>query len=157
MTAEANLKKKLDELGLAMPAASEPKGVYRPIIVVGNMAYTAGHLPIDAEGKMVTGRVGDDLDLDAGYRAAQLAGLGILATLQKALGDLGRVRRLVKLLGLVNSTLDFTQHPAVINGASELLAEVFGPDAGVAARSAFGAGSLPLGAAVEIEAIFEVE
>ena len=153
MTAEA----KLSELGLEHPPASEPKGVYRPLVIVGNLAYTSGHLPVKSDGTISTGRIGAELDQQAGYDAARQTGLAILATLRKELGSLDRVRRLVKLLGVVNCTPEFNQQPAVINGCSELLAEVFGPEAGVGARSAVGVGSLPLGVPVEIEAIFEIQ
>jgi enamine deaminase RidA (YjgF/YER057c/UK114 family) len=148
---------RLAELGLELPPAAEPKGVYRPLVMVGNLAYTSGHLPVAADGSLLTGRVGAELDQQAGYHAARQAGLAILTTLRKELGTLDRVRRVVKVLGVVNCTGDFTQQPAVINGCSELLAEVFGPEAGVGARSAVGAGSLPLGVPVEIEAIFEIQ
>jgi enamine deaminase RidA (YjgF/YER057c/UK114 family) len=148
---------KLAELGLQLPPAAEPKGVYRPLVIVGNMAYTAGHLPVGADGELTTGRLGADLDVEAGYAAARRTGLALLATLRGQLGSLDRVRRVVKVLGVVQCTPDFTQQPAVINGCSELLAEVFGPEAGVGARSAVGVAALPLGAAVEIEAIFEIE
>jgi enamine deaminase RidA (YjgF/YER057c/UK114 family) len=121
------------------------------------MATTAGHLPVRADGSLVTGKVGADLDIDAGYEAARLAGLAILASLHDALGSLDRVRRVIKVLGMVNCPADFTQQPAVINGCSELFRDIFGEDAGVGARSAMGAGSLPLGVAVEIEAVFEVD
>jgi enamine deaminase RidA (YjgF/YER057c/UK114 family) len=157
VNAEDRLAQRLSVLGLELPAAAEPKGVYRPLVIVGNMAYTAGHLPIAPGGGLLKGRVGEDLDRDEGHRAALLAGLGILATLRAALGSLDRVRHVVKVLGMVNCTPDFIEHPAVINGCSELFAHVFGPDAGVAARSAVGVASLPLGAAVEIEAVFEIE
>ena len=153
MTAEA----RLSELGLELPPAPEPKGVYRPLVVVGNLAYTSGHLPVKPDGTIITGRIGAELDQQAGYDAARQTGLAILATLRTELGSLDRVRRVVKLLGMVNCTPDFNQQPAVINGCSELLAEVFGPDAGVGARSAVGVGSLPLGVPVEIEAIFEIQ
>jgi enamine deaminase RidA (YjgF/YER057c/UK114 family) len=153
VTAEA----RLSELGLELPPAPEPKGVYRPLVVVGNLAYTSGHLPVKSDGTIITGRIGAELDQQAGYAAARQTGLAILATLRKGLGSLDRVRRVVKLLGVVNCTPDFNQQPAVINGCSELLAEVFGPDAGVGARSAVGVGSLPLGVPVEIEAIFEMQ
>jgi enamine deaminase RidA (YjgF/YER057c/UK114 family) len=151
-----NAENRLSELGLELPPASKPKGFYRPLAVVGNLAYTSGHLPAQADGSLVVGRVGAELDQAAGYAAARLAALAILATLRAELGSLDRVRRLVKLFGAVNCTADFQQQPAVINGASELLAEVFGSEAGVGARTALGVNSLPLGAAVEIEAIFEV-
>jgi enamine deaminase RidA (YjgF/YER057c/UK114 family) len=156
MSSETRLAAKLAALGLQLPPAPEPKGVYRPVVAVGNLVYTSGHLPVDAAGAMLVGRVGEDLDVKAGYRAAQLAALGVLASLRKELGSLDRVGRVVKVLGAVNCTPVFTQQPAVINGCSDLLAEVFGPEAGIGARSAIGVGSLPLGAAVEIEAIFEV-
>lgn len=157
MNAQERLTQRLAELGLELPPAAEPKGVYCPLVIVGKLAYTAGHLPIAADGVLLKGRVGGNLDVRQGHRAATLAGLGILATMRKALGSLNRVRRVVKVLGVVNCASDFTEHPAVINGASELFAQVFGPEAGIAARSAVGVGSLPLGAAVEIEAIFEIE
>ena len=153
MTAEA----RLSELGLELPPAPEPKGVYRALVIVGNLAYTSGHLPVGSDGSIVTGRVGAELDQQAGYEAARQTGLGILATLRKELGSLDRVRRVVKVLGVVNCTAGFDQQPAVINGCSELFAELFGPEMGVGARSAVGVGSLPLGVPVEIEAIFEVE
>jgi enamine deaminase RidA (YjgF/YER057c/UK114 family) len=146
----------LAELGIAMPSAPEPKGVYRPLAVVGNLVYTSGHLPIDAAGTLTTGRLGAELDVAAGYRAAQLVGLGLLASLRKEFGSLDAIGRVVKVFGAVNSTPDFTQQPAVLNGCSELFVEVFGPAAGVGARTAIGVASLPLGVPVEIEAIFEI-
>jgi enamine deaminase RidA (YjgF/YER057c/UK114 family) len=147
---------RLVELKLLLPPAAEPKGVYKPLVMVGNLAYTSGHLPVKPDGTLITGRLGADLDVKAGYQAAQLVGLGILATLQKQFQSLDNVHRLVKLFGVVNCTADFTQQPAVINGCSELLADVFGPERGVAARSAIGTNTLPLGVPVEIEAIFEI-
>jgi enamine deaminase RidA (YjgF/YER057c/UK114 family) len=157
MSAEANLAKKLAELSLALPPAPEPKGVYQPLRIMGKTVYTSGHLPIRSDGSLITGRLGENLDVPAGYDAARWAGLGILASLKKALGSLDRVRQVVKVLGVVNCTADFTQQPAVINGCSELLAAVFGPEKGIGARSAIGTNTLPLGAAVEIEAIFEID
>lgn len=155
--ADAKLLEKLTELGLPLPSPAEPKGLYKPLVVVGRMAYTSGHVPIGPDGAIVTGRLGADLDEEAGRQAAELAAAGILSTLQATLGSLGRVRRLLKILGFVNGTDDFTQQPAVMNGASQLFADVLGADVGVGARSAVGANSLPLGAAVEVEAIFEIE
>jgi enamine deaminase RidA (YjgF/YER057c/UK114 family) len=152
MSAEARLA----ELGLQLPPVAEPKGLYKPLLIVGNLAYTSGHLPVGPDGAVQTGRVGAELDQAAGYQAARQTGLAILATLRAALGSLDRVRRVVRIVGMVNCTPDFQRHPAVINGCSELLAEVFGRDAGVGVRSAVGAGSLPLGAPVEIEAVFEI-
>lgn len=152
MTAEARLV----ELGLQLPSVSRPKGLYRPLVIVERLAYTSGHLPTRPDGSLVTGRVGAELDQAAGAAAARLAGLAILATLRAELGSLDRVRRVVKMLGLVQCTADFQQHPAVINGASQLFADVFGQDDGVGARSALGVASLPLGVPVEIEAVFEL-
>jgi len=148
---------KLAELGLTLPPAPDPKGLYRPLIVVGNLAYTAGHLPTADDGSLITGRLGAELDADAGHDAARRAGLAILATLKKHLGSLDRVRRVVKVFGVVNCTDDFTAQPAVLNGCSELFSEVFGADAGVGVRAAIGTNTLPLGVPVEIEAVFEIE
>jgi enamine deaminase RidA (YjgF/YER057c/UK114 family) len=156
MSAEVQLAAKLNELGWQLPPAAEPKGVYRPVVVVENLLYTSGHLPIDATAGLITGRVGAELDVAAGYRAAQWVGLGILASLHKELGNLDRVQRVIKVLGIVNCTSDFTQQPAVVNGCSELFAEVFGREAGVGVRSAIGVHALPLGVPVEIEAVFEI-
>jgi enamine deaminase RidA (YjgF/YER057c/UK114 family) len=153
MSAEARLA----ELGIELPRAPKPMGVYKPVVISGNMAYLSGHGPLRADGKLITGRLGLDLDVEAGFEAARVTGLGMLATLKSELGSLDKVKRLVKLLGLVRSTDSFDQQPAVINGCSELFRDVFGEDAGVAARSAIGTNALPGTIAVEIEAIFEVE
>lgn len=147
---------RIAELGLVLPPLGAPAGAYKPCLVVERMVYVSGHLPRMADGGLVKGTVGVDLDADAGKAAARQVGLAILATLVDNLGSLDRVGRVVKLLGLVNCPADFVQHPHVINGCSELFAEVWGPDRGVGVRSAFGAGSLPLGVAVEIEAVFEL-
>lgn len=156
MSAEARLAVKLAELKLELPPAPEPKGVYKPLMTVGKLVYTSGHLPIDPSGKVVTGRVGADLDVPSAYAVARLAGLGILASLKKEFGSLDRIRRVVKVFGAVQCTPEFTQQPTVINGCSELFAEIFGPEFGIAARSAIGVNALPLCASVEIEAIFEL-
>jgi enamine deaminase RidA (YjgF/YER057c/UK114 family) len=153
MSAEARLK----ELKLELPPAPKAMGVYRPLVVVGSLAYLSGHGPLQADKSLITGRVGETLDAAAGKAAARQTGLAILATLREGLGSLDRVKRLIKTLGLVNCTADFDQQPAVINGFSELMVEVFGPEAGVGARSAVGATSLPASMAVEVEAIFEIE
>jgi enamine deaminase RidA (YjgF/YER057c/UK114 family) len=152
MSAEARVV----ELGLELPPAPEALGVYRPVVVAGGVAYTSGHLPMKSDGSLITGRVGEQLDVQAGYQAARQTCLAILASLKAALGSLDQVKRVIKVVGLVNATPDFTEHPAVINGCSELLAEVFGPEAGVGARCALGAGSLPKNVPVEIEAMFEI-
>jgi enamine deaminase RidA (YjgF/YER057c/UK114 family) len=157
MSAEARLSAKLAEMGMNLPAAAEAKGLYKTVIFNGHLAYTSGHLPVTPDGKILKGKLGADYEVEAGYEAAQLTAVGILATMKAALGSLDRIRRVVKLFGMVNSTADFDQQPAVINGASQLLADVFGSEHGIGVRSAMGAGSLPLGVPVEIEAVFEIE
>lgn len=148
---------RLAQLGWTLPPCTLPKGRYRPVVVIGNLAWTAGHLPIREDGSVMAGRLGADLPIEEGARAARQAALSVLASLSAALGDLGRIRRLVKLLGMVQCTPDFQAQPAVLNGASEVFAEVFGPEMGVGARSAVGVAALPLGAAVELEAVFEIQ
>jgi len=148
---------KLVEMKLQLPPAPKPAGVYKPCLIVGNVCYVSGHGPLKSDGTMLTGRIGDGVDQQAGYDAARQTGLAILATLKAHLGNLDRVVRVVKLLGMCNCTPDFDKHPAVINGCSELLAQVFGDDRGVGTRSAVGMGSLPGNITVEIEGIFEVE
>lgn len=156
MSNDARLDAALKELRLELPPPAEPKGVYRPLLVVGSLAYTAGHLPVRADGQLIVGRVGVDFDVPAAYEAARWVGLGLLSTLRRHLGSLDRVARVVKVLGMVNGTAEFTQQPAVLNGCSELFATVFGPEAGVGVRSAVGVAALPLGVPVEIEAVFEL-
>ncbi len=131
-------------------------GAYRTVLVIGKMAYVSGHAPLCPDGSRITGRIGADLSVEEGRAAARQCGLAILASLRAELGSLDRVARLVKVLGLVNATPDFQQHPQVVNSCSELLMEVFGRERGMGARSAAGASSLPGNIAVEIEAIFEV-
>lgn len=148
---------KLKQLGYELPPAPKAVGVYRPAIVVGGMCYTSGHLPIQTDGSLIKGCVGKGADKEAGHQAARQSGLTILATLQSHLGSLNRIKRVIKIFGLVNCADDFTDQPAVMNGCSELMKEVFGDEDGVGARSAVGTNSLPLGAMVEIEAIFELK
>jgi enamine deaminase RidA (YjgF/YER057c/UK114 family) len=152
MSAEARLA----ELKLELPPAPKPAGVYKPVVLAGNLAYVSGHGPLKPDQTLITGRVGADLDLAAGRQAARQVGLAILATLRAQLGSLDRVRRVIKVLGMVNATPDFRDHPAVINGCSELFAEVWGAENGIGARSAVGMGSLPGNIAVEIEVVFEL-
>lgn len=143
-------------LGLALPPTTPPAGLYKPCLVVGTQVFVSGHLPLQADGSLIRGRVGADLDADAGKEAARRAAAAILATLVAGLGSLDRIARVVKLTGFVNGTADFDRHPHVINGASELFAAVWGPDRGVGVRSALGVAALPLGVPVEIEAVFEL-
>lgn len=144
-------------LQLSLPPAPKPVAVYRPLVIHGSTAYVSGHGPLRTDGSLITGVVGRDLDLDAGKLAARQVGLAILATLREQLGSLNRVRRVIKVLGMVNSAPDFYDHPKVINGCSELFASVWGPENGIGARSAVGMGPLPGNIGVEIEAIFELE
>ncbi len=150
MSAEARFA----ALSLELPPAPKAVGLYRPVVEAGGMLYLSGHGPLKADGTLIKGRVGDDLDTAAGYQAARQTGLAMLATLRKHCGNLDRIARLVKTFGLVQATPAFTDHPAVINGFSELMRDVFGEEHGIAARSAVGAASLPAGMAVEVEAIF---
>ena len=143
-------------LHLTLPPAPKPVAVYRPLVISGNHAYVSGHGPVCTDGSLTKGVVGKDLDLAGGKAAARQVGLAILATLKAQLGSLDRVKCLVKVLGMVNTAADFYDHPQVINGCSELFAEVFGEEAGIGARSAVGMGPLPGNIAVEIEAIFEL-
>jgi enamine deaminase RidA (YjgF/YER057c/UK114 family) len=149
-------EEQITALGLDLPPAPPKGGVYQPVVIVNHIAYVSGHGPYRANGSYITGKVGADLGLDEGKEAAHQVGLAMLATLRKELGSLNRVKRVVKLLGMVNSTPDFPDHPKVINGCSELFAQVWGNEAGIGARSAVGMGSLPGNIAVEIEGIFEV-
>ncbi len=144
------------ELRLELPKAPKPVAVYKPLVIFGNAIYVSGHGPVRTDGTLITGVVGKDLDLEAGKLAARQVGLAILATLKEHLGSLDRVKRIIKVLGMVNSAPDFYDHPKVINGASELFAAVWGPDLGVGARSAVGMGPLPGNIPVEIEVIFEL-
>jgi enamine deaminase RidA (YjgF/YER057c/UK114 family) len=147
---------RLAQMKVTLPPVPKPLAKYRPALRVGNELYLAGHLPMLADGTFTKGRVGGDLSVQQGYDAAKQVGLAILTTVINELGSLSKVKRIIKTIGLVNCGADFVDHPKVINGFSELMAEIFGDDAGVGTRSAFGAVSLPGNAAVEIECVFEV-
>ena len=149
-----SIEQRLAELGIELPTPAAPVAAYVPVVVAGGMAYVSGQLPF-VGGQLVTGRLGDDVSLEQGTAAAQACGLMILAQLKATLGSLDRVERVVKLGAFVNSATTFTDQPKVANGASELMAEVFG-EAGKHARSAVGVPVLPLGAAVEVDAIVAV-
>jgi len=146
---------RITELGLILPPAPKPAGVYKPVLVVDKFLYVSGQGPILPDGSMMKGKVGADLSLEEGKKAARQVGLTMLSTIKTHYGDLNKIKRLVKVLGMVNSAPHFEQHPAVINGFSELMADIFGPDNGVGVRSAVGM-TLPSNIAVEIEAIFEL-
>jgi enamine deaminase RidA (YjgF/YER057c/UK114 family) len=147
---------RLQELHLTLPSPPKPMAKYKTAVLVGTMLYVSGHGPFKADGKLVVGRVGSDLTAEQGKDAARVTALAILATVRNTLGSLDKVKRLVKTYGMVNCTEDFKEQPQVINGFSELMAEVFGDDAGVGARSAVGHNALPSNIPVEIECIFEV-
>lgn len=151
---DAEIDAKLAELGLTLPRPAAPVAAYVPVVVAGGLAHVSGQLPFIG-GDFVKGRLGEDVTLEQGVAAAQACGLMILAQLRAALGSLSRVEQVVKLGGFVNSTGDFTDQPKVVNGASELMAAVFG-EAGKHARSAVGVPVLPLGAAVEVDAVVAV-
>ena len=154
-----NMKQDTDlliiELGLILPPAPKPVGVYKPVLVVDKFLYVSGQGPLLADGSMMKGKLGAELDINQGKLAARQVGLTMLSTIKVHFGELKKIKRIVKVLGMVNSTQDFESHPAVINGFSELMSEVFGEENGVGVRSAVGA-MLPMNIAVEIEAMFEL-
>jgi len=149
-----NVEARLEQLGIELPEAAAPVASYVPVVVQGGFAYVSGQLPF-VEGELVTGRLGDDIDLDGGIAAARACGLMILAQLKNALIPLDKVERIVKLGAFVNSTSDFTDQPKVANGASDLMFEVFG-EKGRHSRAAVGVSALPLGAAVEVDAAIAI-
>ncbi|CDS54093.1 Putative translation initiation inhibitor, yjgF family [Polaromonas sp. CG9_12] len=146
---------KLKSLGITLPEVAAPAAAYLPFVRTGNLVFLSGHLA-KRDGQVIAGQLGKDVTTEEGKAAARLIAIDLMGTLQAAVGDLGKVRRIVKVMSLVNSTGDFTEHHLVTNGCSELLGEVFG-DAGKHARSAFGVAQIPLGACVEIELIAEVD
>jgi enamine deaminase RidA (YjgF/YER057c/UK114 family) len=154
--AQVDFDKKLKDLGITLPEPSKPVANYVKAVRTGNLIYLAGHAPVKPDGSYVTGKVGRDLTIEQGYEAAKLTAISLIATLKAELGDLNKVKRVVKVLGMVNCHSDFADHPKVMNGCSDLLVAVFG-DKGKHARSSVGMNSLPLNTSVEIEMIVEVE
>ena len=146
----------IEELGLKLPPAPKPAGVYKPILVVDKSLYVSGQGPVNSDGSLMFGRVGDDINEDQGKLAARQVGLTMLSTIQTHFGSLDKIGRVVKVLGMVNCSPDFKKHPYVINGFSELMADIFGTDNGIGVRSAVGM-MLPGGIPVEIEAMFELK
>jgi len=146
---------RIAELGHELPPAPKAMGVYKPVLIAGNYLYVSGQGPLKSDGTLIKGKVGKDLSLEDGKNAARQVGLAMLATIKANIGDLGKIKRIIKTFGMVNCTADFESHPAVINGFSELMADVFGEDYGVGVRSAVGM-TLPQNMAVEIEAMFEL-
>lgn len=147
---------KLAEMGLVLPVLPTSKGIYKRCLAVGNQLYVSGHISVNNDGSALTGKLGADCSDEAGVLAARQCGLAIMATLKESLGGFEKIKRVVKLLGMVNSTADYKNHPVIINGCSELFRSVWGEENGVGVRSAVGMGSLPGNVAVEIEAIFEL-
>ena len=151
-----NYDKKIDELKIKLPKAADPVGSYVASKIIGKMLFISGQISIDQNGELIKGKVGKDLNTEDGYNAAKRCALNIVAQVKKACGDdLSKVKSCVKLTGYVNSTEDFTEQPKVINGASDLIASIFG-NAGFHTRAAVSANSLPLGVSVEVDAIFEL-
>ncbi len=150
------IETKLKEMGIELPPAVTPVANYVPAVRTGNLIFLSGHGPLKEDGSLITGKVGSDLTTEQGYEAARRIAIGLLGSLKASIGDLDNVKRVVKLLGLVNCTSGFKDQPKVINGASDFFVEVFG-DKGKHARSAVGTNALPMNIAVEIEMIVEVE
>ena len=149
---------RIRELGLDLQGAAGPLANYIPVVRTGNLLFLSGHLPpAGADGKRPAGKLGADLSVEEGYAAARSAAIALLTTVRREIGTLNRVRRIVKVLGMVNSAPDFVQQPQVVNGASDFLVEVFGETIGRHARSAVGVAALPINAPVEIEIIVEVD
>ena len=145
-----------EKLGLTLPPAPKPLGVYKPMLIVDRFVYVSGHGTVKEDGTLIIGRVGVDMDVEAGKHAARQVGLAILSTLRTNLGSLNHIKRVIKVLGMVNCIPEFGRHPYVINGCSELFAAVWGEENGIGVRSAVGMGSLPDNIPVEIEAVFEL-
>jgi enamine deaminase RidA (YjgF/YER057c/UK114 family) len=144
------------QLNLTLPPAPKPIGVYKPFLIVDKFVYVSGHGTVKEDGTLIIGRIGKDLNIDEGKAAARQVGLAILATLTKNLGTLNKIKRVIKVLGMVNCVTEFERHPYVINGCSELFASVWGEENGIGVRSAVGMGTLPDNIPVEIEAMFEL-
>lgn len=145
----------IQKMKLVLPPAPKPVGVYKPVLIIERTLYVSGQGPMRPDGTLITGRLGDTMNLEEGKLAARQVGLTMLSTIKSQIGDLDKIKRIIKVIGMVNSTPDFGQHPAVINGFSELMAEVFGEENGIGVRSAVGM-FLPMNIAVEIEASFEL-
>jgi enamine deaminase RidA (YjgF/YER057c/UK114 family) len=150
------IENKLKELGYELPTLPVSKGIYQRCLQTGNLLWVSGHISIRTDGSPITGKVGRDISEQEGYEAARQCGLALLTSLKEHLGNLDRIQRVVKILGMVNAPEDFKNHPVVINGCSELFVQIWGAEKGVGVRSAVGMGSLPGNVAVEIEAVFEI-
>src|SRR5688572_25434917 len=153
---EQTPEQRFSQLGLKLPPAPTPLGVYKPCLIVGNFLYVSGHGTVKDDKSLIIGRIGKDMDQEQGKQAAQQVGLAILATIKTHIGSLDKIKRVIKVLGMVNCVPEFEKHPYIINGCSELFAKVWGEENGIGTRSAVGMGSLPNNIAVEIEVIFEL-
>ncbi|HRN55226.1 MAG TPA: RidA family protein [Agriterribacter sp.] len=153
---DGTAEERLVRLGLRLPPAPKPMGVYKPCIIDGNHLYLSGHGPVQEDQTLIKGRIGKDMDEEQGKLAAKQVGLTMLATIRAHIGSLDNIKRVIKVLGMVNCVPDFEKQPYVINGCSELFAAIWGEENGVGVRSAVGMGSLPGNIPVEIEAIFEL-
>jgi enamine deaminase RidA (YjgF/YER057c/UK114 family) len=153
---EQTAEQRFAQSGLTLPPAPAPLGVYKPCLVIGNFLYVSGHGTVKEDGTLIMGRIGKDMSQEEGKLAAQQVGLAILATIKKHLGSLDKIKRVIKVLGMVNCVPEFEKHPYIINGCSELFAKVWGEENGIGVRSAVGFGSLPDNIPVEIEAMFEL-
>lgn len=151
-----NASRNFELTGLILPPAPKPMGVYKPYLVEGSYLYVSGHGPFKADGTLIIGQIGSEMDMDEGKLAAQQVGLSILSTIVGGVGSLDKIRRVIKVLGMVNCAADFKKHPYIINGCSELFKKIWGEENGVGVRSAVGMGSLPDNIPVEIEALFEL-
>jgi enamine deaminase RidA (YjgF/YER057c/UK114 family) len=149
-------QEKFESLGLSLPPAPQPLGIYKPYLVDGKYLYLSGHGPVRGDKSLIIGRIGKDMDIEEGKLAARQVGLTMLSTIVTHLGSLDKIKRVIKVLGMVNCTSDFLRHPYVINGCSELFAEIWGQENGIGVRSAVGMGSLPDNIPVEVEAVFEL-
>lgn len=149
-------QEKFESLGLVLPPAPKPLGIYKPYLVDGKYLYVSGHGPVREDKSLIIGRIGDDMGIEEGKLAARQVGLTILSTIVTNFGSLNAVKRVIKVLGMVNCNSEFLRHPYIINGCSELFAEVWGTENGIGVRSAVGMGSLPDNIPVEVEAIFEL-
>ena len=149
------IEKKILELGLALPSVPASKGIYKRCLVDGRHLYVSGHVSINGDGSYITGKLVKDLDEEQVKEAARQCGLAILASIKEKLGSLDKIKKVIKILGMVNAVTEYDKHPIVINGCSELFAQLWGED-GIGVRSAVGMGSLPNNVSVEIEALFEI-
>lgn len=147
---------KIEELGIQLMPVGKPGAIYKRVVIVGNLAFTSGHIAIDSDGNILTGKLGESVDTNTGAKAAKRCAIAMLSSLKSELGSLNRIKKLIKTTGMVNAAPDYTGHSQVINGFSKVFQDLLGDQNGVGARSAVGMSSLPRGTIVEVEAIFEL-